>query len=110
MKKIYLFCAAGMSTSLLVSKMQQVADKHKLPVEISAHPYGQAEEMVKNDRPDCVLLGPQVKYMFEELKGKFESIGVPIDVINTVDYGTMNGEKVLKHAVGLIKANTATAK
>lgn len=107
MKKIYLFCAAGMSTSLLVTKMQQVATTHNLPVEISAHPYGQAEDMVKKDRPDCVLLGPQVKYMFAELKGKFEPMGIPVDVIDSVDYGTMNGEKVLRHAVALIKANAA---
>ncbi len=30
MKKVYLFCSAGMSTSMLVAKMQEVANSHEL--------------------------------------------------------------------------------
>ena len=33
MKRFYLFCNAGMSTSLLASKMQKVADEHNIPIE-----------------------------------------------------------------------------
>ena len=40
MKRIYLFCSAGMSTSMLASNMQEVADKHKLPFEVQEFPYG----------------------------------------------------------------------
>ena len=32
MKKVYLFCSAGMSTSMLASNMQDVANQHNLPV------------------------------------------------------------------------------
>ena len=32
MKKVYLFCSAGMSTSILASKMQEVANSHNLPI------------------------------------------------------------------------------
>ena len=31
-KHIYLFCSAGMSTSLLVSKMRAQAEKYEVPV------------------------------------------------------------------------------
>jgi len=31
-KRIYLFCSAGMSTSLLVSKMRAQAEKYEVPV------------------------------------------------------------------------------
>ena len=34
MKRFYLFCNAGMSTSLLASKMQKTADAHELPIGI----------------------------------------------------------------------------
>lgn len=37
-KHIYLFCSAGMSTSLLVSKMQAQAEKYEVPVIIEAYP------------------------------------------------------------------------
>lgn len=35
-KHIYLFCSAGMSTSLLVSKMRAQAEKYEVPVIIEA--------------------------------------------------------------------------
>ena len=35
-KKILLLCAAGMSTSIVVKKMKDVAEKHSLDVEINA--------------------------------------------------------------------------
>lgn len=38
MKRITLICAAGMSTSLLVTKMEEVAKKNNLPVSIIAIP------------------------------------------------------------------------
>lgn len=103
MKKVYLFCCAGMSTSMLASKMQDSANAHNLPIEVKAHPHNQLDEIIASDRPDCILLGPQVKYLYQETLHKFGESGIPIAVIDAGDYGMMNGEKVLKFAVKLIK-------
>ena len=103
MKKVYLFCSAGMSTSMLASKMQKVADDHKLPIKVAAFPHGKLDEIIATDRPDCILLGPQVKYMYDETVASYGNEGIPIAVINAEDYGVMNGEKVLKSAIRLIK-------
>lgn len=105
MKKVYLFCSAGMSTSMLASNMQDVANQHNLPIKVAAFPHNKFEEIISEDRPDCILLGPQVKYMYEETVEQFGSQGIPIAVIDQGDYGMMNGEKVLKSAIRLIKAN-----
>ena len=105
MKKVYLFCSAGMSTSMLASNMQDVANQHNLPIKVAAFPHNKLEEIISEDRPDCILLGPQVKYMYEETVEQFGSQGIPIAVIDQGDYGMMNGEKVLKSAIRLIKAN-----
>lgn len=105
MKKVYLFCSAGMSTSMLASNMQDVANQHNLPIKVAAFPHNKLEEIISEDRPDCILLGPQVKYMYEETVEQFGSQGIPIAVIDQGDYGMMNGEKVLKSAIKLIKAN-----
>ena len=105
MKKVYLFCSAGMSTSMLASNMQDVANQHNLPIKVAAFPHNKLEEIISEDRPDCILLGPQVKYMYEETVEQFGSQGIPITVIDQGDYGMMNGEKVLKSAIRLIKAN-----
>ena len=69
MKRVYLFCSAGMSTSMLASKMQDVANSHDLPIEVEAFPDGKIGQ-----------------------------------IIDQTDYGMMNGEKVLKSAIKLMKA------
>ncbi|KXT84625.1 PTS sugar transporter subunit IIB [Streptococcus panodentis] len=109
MKKIYLFCSAGMSTSMLASNMQGIANEHRLPIKVAAFPHDKLEEILADDRPDCILLGPQVKYMYEETVDKFGSQGIPIHVIDQADYGMMNGERVLKSAIRLIKENKSVS-
>ena len=46
-KHIYLFCSAGMSTSLLVSKMRAQAEKYEVPVVIEAFPETLAGEKAR---------------------------------------------------------------
>ena len=60
MKKILLCCSAGMSTSLLVTKMRKVAEERGIEVEIDAV----ALELFDENLPkyDIFLLGPQVKF------------------------------------------------
>ena len=101
MKRIVLVCSAGMSTSLLVSKMQAAAKEQG--VECSINAYGEAELKQHENEIDVLLLGPQVRFLLSKLKAKFEPQGIPVDVINTIDYGTMNGPKVLKTALDLFK-------
>ena len=50
MKRVYLFCSAGMSTSMLASKMQDVANSHDLPIEVEAFPDGKIGQII-----DCLL-------------------------------------------------------
>jgi PTS system cellobiose-specific IIB component len=109
MRKIYLFCSAGMSTSLLAKKMQEVADAHKLPIKVDAFSSGEIDNLVKNDTPDCILLGPQVRFMLSGVKEKYGS-RIPVEVINSEDYGSLNGERVLKAAILLIKKGTTPLK
>ena len=70
MKRVYLFCSAGMSTSMLASKMQGVANEHDLPIEVEAFPDGKIGQIIEERHPDVILLGPQVKYRFNEISEK----------------------------------------
>lgn len=104
MKKVYLFCSAGMSTSMLAAKMQQVANERSLEIEVKAFPYDKIGETISTLNPDCILLGPQVKYLYDQTVSEFGNKGIPIQVIDSADYGMMNGENVLKSAVKLMRA------
>ncbi len=84
--------------------MQEVADKHNLPIEVKAFPDNKVEEIVNAENPDVILLGPQVKYKYNAICEKLGDKNILIEVIDQADYGTMNGEKVLKSAVKLIKS------
>ena len=99
MKKITLICGVGMSTSLLVSKMEEVAKNKGINVEIRATAEGKFREY-ENDT-DILLLGPQVGYLLEKFKKKCDEKGIKISIIDSVDYGMMNGEKVLNYALNM---------
>ena len=99
MTKIKLFCASGMSTSVLVSKMREAAKAKGVECEINAYPESQIDQHL--DSMDVALLGPQVGYRLGAAKEICGPKGVPVDVIPMVDYGMMNGEKVLDFALKL---------
>lgn len=101
MKKIMLCCSAGMSTSLLVKKMREEAASRELAVEIEAFSAGEFDEQFA--RYQVVLLGPQVKYMLPALSGRAADKGVPVAVIDMMDYGMQRGDKVLDFALSLIE-------
>ncbi len=99
MNKIMLVCSAGMSTSLLVTKMQKEAVTRGLEIEIFA--VSEADSKNHSDI-NVVLLGPQVRFLLGKMKERFGALGVDVEVIDSINYGMMNGAKVLDQALGLI--------
>ena len=98
MKNIVLFCAAGMSTSLLVSKMRKAAEEAGLEYEINAHALSEANTY--GPEADVILLGPQVMYKLKETKAQFPD--KPVEPVNMQDYGMMNGAKVIERVKELL--------
>ncbi|MCW6652452.1 PTS sugar transporter subunit IIB [Aerococcaceae bacterium NML191292] len=101
MKTIMLVCNAGMSTSMLVTKMQKAAEAQGKEFTIFAVPVSEVDQEVADKQIDVILVGPQVKFVLNDYKAKFEP-NIKVDAINMVDYGTMNGEKVLETALGML--------
>ena len=64
--KIMLCCNAGMSTGLLVQKMQKEAAARGEEAAIEARPMNEAMDHI--NEADVILLGPQIGYA----KGDFE--------------------------------------
>ena len=56
---IRLFCAAGMSTSLLVKKMEEAAKEKGKDVDIVAYPFTEMERVIEGvDAGDLVIPAP----------------------------------------------------
>ncbi|SDC31362.1 PTS system, cellobiose-specific IIB component [Pelagirhabdus alkalitolerans] len=101
MKNILLVCAAGMSTSMLVDKMKKAAEAKDEEIKIEASSGGDIKSHI--EEADVLLLGPQVSYLQEDYTKQYGGDnGIPVEVIDSLDYGTMNGEKVLNWALELI--------
>ncbi|MFZ4451473.1 PTS sugar transporter subunit IIB [Salibacterium aidingense] len=97
--KIALVCSAGMSTSMLVKNMRQAAEQKGIEAEIDAYAEGELHQHMEDIQ--VILIGPQVRYLKQNIMEKAEPYGTAVDVIDTMAYGTMNGDKVLEQALQL---------
>ena len=96
---ILLVCAAGMSTSLLVNRMNEAAEAKGMEIHIEAHPVGTVQSF--GEAADVILLGPQVRFELKNVQALYPD--KPVEVINMQDYGMMNGIKVLARVEELLK-------
>ena len=99
MINILLVCSAGMSTSMLVKKMQAAALEKGIEATIWA--VGDAESTAESKKADVVLLGPQVRFLLKKMEERVNH-EKPVAVIDMAAYGSMNGGKVLDNAIQLL--------
>lgn len=97
MYNLILVCEHGASTGMLTERMKDAAKAKNIEVQINAYPYSKLSEVI--DGADAVLLGPQVRFKKKQFEEEYASKNVPFIVINTMDYGMMNGEKVLEAVI-----------
>ncbi|GAA6238254.1 MAG: lactose/cellobiose PTS transporter subunit IIB [Spiroplasma phoeniceum] len=97
MKKILLVCSAGMSTSILVKKMEEAAEIMNVDVHVEVKAMVEAQSVLENY--DVILLGPQVKYIENNIKSMTEK---PVSVISANVYALGKGKEALELALQLI--------
>lgn len=95
--RILLICAGGMSTSILMRKLETYAGEKGFPLSITARGIGDYEDVVKDF--DVILLGPQVSYQKANVE---EASGLPVGVIAPYDYAVGNCEPIFAEANQLI--------
>ncbi len=83
---------------MLVQKMVDEAKKQNLDLEISAH--GVNDIFCGEVQADCILLGPQVGFQLNKVK--ISQPNTPVEVIDMVAYGMMDGKKVIAQAVRML--------
>ncbi|WP_311376003.1 PTS sugar transporter subunit IIB [Anaerococcus lactolyticus] len=99
-KKIMLVCSAGMSTSMIVKKMQDVSKKENKNYEIFAVALSEYKNHLNDEGLAAILLGPQVSFMKEDIQNE---TNIPVDSIEMKIYGKFNGKLVLDIAEKMIK-------
>lgn len=90
--KILLVCAGGMSTSILMKKLEAyAADNGIAPFEIAAVGVGAYKDIWQNY--ECILLGPQVGYRKGDIA---KDVTVPVAVMAPQDYGLARCDNIFK--------------
>ncbi len=102
MVKIMLACSAGMSTSLLVTRMQKAAQDRGLDAKIWAISETSLTTEYAAEPCDVLLIGPQVRFRLKSIKDQVNH-AIPVDVIDMRTYGMMDGAKVLDQALKLLE-------
>ncbi len=100
MKTVMLVCSAGMSTSLLVNKIKSIVLEKNLDINIIAA--SEAEAKGYQGQIDVLLLGPQVKFLLKKMEDLMEPQGTRVSIIDSLSYGTLDGEAVLNQALDLL--------
>lgn len=93
---ILLVCSAGMSTTMLVKRMKESAEKNKVDANIWSVGDANSPESIK--KADIILLGPQVRFLENKIRELVEN-KVPVSLIDMRIYGSMDGDAALKTAL-----------
>lgn len=99
MIRILLVCVGGMSSTLLVNKMEKDAKKRDIDCKILAVGEGNIKSELGNF--DILLLGPQLRFMFDDVKS-IVGDKAPVAIIDMVNYGTCNGHAVLNTVLEIL--------
>lgn len=103
MYKIALICQYGASTGMFAARMKQTAKKFNIEMTAKAYPDSQLESII--DVHDIILLGPQVGFKKDDIINRYPQYAKKIYLIDSVDFGMMNGEKVLKQIIKIMEEN-----
>lgn len=101
MMNIVLLCQFGASTGMLADSIRESAEQRGMKVVVNAYSISEAKNVVKD--ADVVLLGPQLRFQKAKVESLIDSEDIPVMVVNTMDYGMMNGGAVLDALLKEIK-------
>jgi len=99
-KKILLVCGGGASTGFLAQAINNASEKKGLDYEIIARPVDMLDSFIKEI--DVLLIAPHFRFRENELFAKAADHGVCCGVVDSLAYGTMNGEEILNQINNLL--------
>lgn len=96
--KILLCCNAGMSSSILVKKIRDAAEKRGMDMTITA--VASSAVKVEVGKWDVCLVGPQLRFAVDNLK---KQLNIPVASVEPRIYAMADGDKALDFAIGLLE-------
>jgi PTS system cellobiose-specific IIB component len=97
---VLLVCGGGTSSGFLAANIRREAAKQGIDIVVTARSETEIEEYV--DEVDCILLGPHLSYLFDDLKKQYKDRDIKIAVTEKSYYSTLDGNAALKHIKSLL--------
>lgn len=102
---LLLICAAGITTGLLVRSMEKSIEEQELPIHIFSAPSIVAQQIIKDDIVDAIMVGPHISHELTRLKDLLNHENIPYQLIDKDSYRLLDGKKVVEQAIRLMKLN-----
>jgi PTS system cellobiose-specific IIB component len=93
--KVLLVCGGGASSGFLAANIRKEAAKQGLDMTVMARSETEIEEYL--DGVNCILVGPHLSYLLDDLKEQYQDRGIKIAITEKSYYSTLDGEAALKH-------------
>jgi len=98
---VLLVCGSGASSGFLAANIRKAAANRDLPIEIIARSESALEDYL--NEIDCLMIGPHMANMYEELQKMCENHPIKVAVIDRAIYSRLNGEGALNQILSLFE-------
>lgn len=96
---VLLVCGSGASTGFMAANLRKETARRGLDWDVTAR--SEAEVDSYTDGINCIMLGPHLEYLLEELTERYQEKGIKVAVMNKSYYSTLDGAAALKHIQSL---------
>jgi PTS system cellobiose-specific IIB component len=103
--KVLIVCAIGMSSSLLEEKTTEAAKASGVDLEMMSCTTPEVGRWdFKENYVDVLLIAPQVRFKRKSLTQQAGQYGTVVDVIESVTYGMVDGEKLFQQVMAMYES------
>lgn len=93
--RVLMLCAAGMSSSLVCSSIENAAAERDIEITVDSTPSMTYKEMNLPEY-DLILVAPQVRGQMPEVQAYVAEYELPVVQIGFQEYGLVKGEAILE--------------
>jgi PTS system cellobiose-specific IIB component len=96
---VLLVCGAGASTGFMAANLRKETVRQGLDWNITARSESGVVDYA--DEIHCIMIGPHLEYLLEELTERYREKGIKVAVMNKSYYSILDGAAALKHIQSL---------
>lgn len=99
--RVLLVCGSGASSGFMAANIRKAAAGRGLDIAVTARSEAEIENYI--DDIDCLLIGPHLAYLLDEVDEIVGDADVTVGLMKPEYYATLDGEKALDHMLSLFE-------